>query len=1020
MARRQHGVVRTPDDGALKTFGQLLWRYRREGGLTQEQLAERSGISVRAIGDLERGVKHRPRDATVELLADALHLSDPQRARLLASVSQRGGTIGAGQPRDGTRLPIVPVQPTYPLLTSSPFVGREVVLSSVRETFRDSNVRPGRVRDTDRLGLVLITGDAGIGKTRVLAELAWHAQERRLLVLAGGCYEAEGRLPLGALHDAVLDYIEAQGDEVLQVQLGGLLPELARMVPELRDRFPDLTEGHVISLEEQRPRIFWAVSRLFERISEVRPLVLLLDDLQWADETTVELLHFLARQPQLDRILIVGAYRPRDTPVSANLEQLLAPGTRGAPVCRSDLQPMDLADLTAVLGIRLGGACAAGLARAVHERSGGNPFFALEIIELLHQQGQLRQASIGKGDHWILNEGSEIELPTAVRVTVAQRLKGLDPEVVEVLRLVAVAGRRVAYTTLTDLWEAGERSLLSALDTAVSAQILEESGTGYAFRHPVLQEVVYRELSAAHRAWLHARVAGSLEEMYATRADEHASELAYHFVAGGRDGARSLHYLSLAGDAAVRASAWQEALHAYRIALQYASTDLVVADTEERIGMVLKALGRYDEALVALDDAGARYERMGDLERVGQVTAVSVGVHALRGSWEEGRAQATRVIGQLDRLNPTSDDRSRILADLYLALTYLYDSGLEERLHEAGQAADLARAVGDAGLLPRAEMRRSFMLYALRRFAEAQEAINALIPLAEEVGDSSTLRFAVDILADIHKLEGRLEECLHGRERALAYAEERPDEPHWIMVSLAQLAEARFLLGDWTEARALYERAVQMSRVYPAPHYAAFALLGLGALDLAEGRWEEATDLIGMCNADAERTNDAHWVGNAERLLAHRDLLLDRPDEALLRLADQGEDHTGTLYLRGWGYLETGDVQRAAATADRAISLARERSNGLDLCEALIVRGRIDARQSCFEDVERSFTEALSLARSLPYPYAEGRALHARGIVDSQRGEHSRARESMVAAQAIFERLGATPCLEQTPAVIGE
>lgn len=1020
MVRRRRGMDGTLADGGLKTFGQLLRRYRRESGLTQEQLAEQSGISVRAIGDLERGVKHQPRDATVEFLADALHLSDPQRARLLASVAQRGGTIGAGQPRDGIRLPIVPVQPTYPLLTSSPFVGREVVVNSVLETFPDSNVRPGEMRDSDRPGLVLITGDAGIGKTRVLAELAWHARERGLLVLAGGCYEAEGRLPFGALHDALLDYMEAQTDEVLQVHLGGLMPELGRVVPELRDRFPDLPEGHVVNLEEQRPRIFWAITRAFERISEVQPLVLLLDDLQWADDTTVELLHYLTRQSQLDRMLIVGAYRPRESSVSADLEHLLAHGTRGAPVCGSDLQPMDLADLTAVLGVRLGGACAPGLARAVHERSGGNSFFALEIIELLRQQGQLERVSTEKGDNWILKEGSEIELPTAVRVTVAQRLKGLDPEVVDVLRLAAVAGRRVAYTTLTDLWEAGERSLLSALDTALSSQILEESGTGYTFRHPVLQDVVYRELSAAHRAWLHARVAGSLEEMYGMSADEHASELAYHFVAGGRDGARSLHYLVLAADAAVRASAWQEGLHAYRTALQYADTDRTVADIQEHIGGVLKVLGRYDDALLALDDAMARYERMGDLQRVGVVAAVSVHVHALRGSWEEGRVLATRVIGQLNQLSPTSGEHARTLADLYLALTYLYDSDLEQRLHETGRAADLARAVRDSGLLARAEMRRSFMLYALRRFDEAQEAIEALIPIAEEVRDTSTLRFAVDILADIHKLDGRFEACLHGRERALAYAEERPDEPHWIMVGLAQLAESRFLLGDWAEARVLYERAVQMSRVYPAPHYAAFALLGLGALDLAEGRWEEATDLIEMCIADAERTNDVHWVQNAERLLAHRDLLLDRPNEALVRLGDQGEDHTGTLYLRAWGYFETRDVQRAVVTAERATALARERGNRLDLCEALIVRGRICVRQECFEDAEHSLKEALALARSMPYPYAEARALFERGIMDSQRGEHIRGRESMVTAQAIFERLGATPYLEQTQAAIGE
>jgi tetratricopeptide (TPR) repeat protein len=749
-----------------------------------------------------------------------------------------------------------------------------------------------------------------------------------------------------------------------------------------------------------------------ERISASQPLVLLLDDLQWADETTLQVLHFLTRQPQLNRMLMVGAYRPGAT--SGGLDHLV-PSSRREPSVRSiDLQPLGLPGLATVLGARLGGICAPGLARAVHERSGGNPFFALEIVGLLQQEGRLEQVRGGLGTVWTVKEDREVALPAAVRDTVAQRLKGLKPAVVEALQLAAVIGRQVAYTTLTDLWKGGERSLLRALDTAIAAQILEERDTGYAFRHPVLQEVVYRQLSAAHRAWLHAQVAHSLEALYGTRADEHASELAYHVVAAGQDGARGLHYLTLAADASVRASSWQEALTAYRAALPYAGADRAIAEIQERIGGVLTALGRYDEALVALEEAVAHYERVGDLLCVGAVTAALVHGHALRGSWDQGRAHATRVMGQIEQLGPESSALSRVLADLYLALTYLYDVGLEQRLHAAGRAAELARAAGDNGLLARAEMRRSLMLYALRRFPQAQEVIAALIPIAEGVRDSSTLRFAVDILADIHKLEGRFADCLRGRERALAYAEERPAEPHWLMVSLAQLAEARFLLGDWAGARSLYERAVQMSRLYPTPHYAAFALLGLGALNLAEGRWEEATQLIETCIADTRSTNDVHWVRNAERLLAYRDLLLGRPDEALQRMEHDGDDHPGTLYLRAWAHLEVGESLQAATTVERCIMLATERNNRLDLAEGLIVQGRICSRHRQFADAAHAFADALSLARSMSYPLAEGRTLYEWGRTLAAAGKRQEAREQLENTLQIFQRLGARPFMEQT------
>jgi tetratricopeptide (TPR) repeat protein len=311
-------------------------------------------------------------------------------------------------------------------------------------------------------------------------------------------------------------------------------------------------------------------------------------------------------------------------------------------------------------------------------------------------------------------------------------------------------------------------------------------------------------------------------------------------------------------------------------------------------------------------------------------------------------------------------------------------------------------------------MRRAFLLYALRRFIEAQEAIDRLIPSAERVGDTSTLRFAVDILADIHKLEGRFDQCLQGRQRALAYAENRPDEPHWIMVSLAQVAEATFLLGDWAGARALYERAVEMSRVHPTPHYTAFALLGLGALDLAEGRWEEATQLIEACMADARSTNDVHWARNAERLLAQRDLLLGHPDDALHRLEAGDEDHTGHLHLLAWASLELGDIPRAATLIGRCLMLVTERNNRLDLCEALIVQGRIFSRQRQMEESERAFADALSLASSMSYRFAEGRALYEWGRTLTASGKRQEAHRRLEQALQIFQQLGVSPFIEQT------
>jgi len=998
----------TNDDQA--SFADLLRRYRTEAGLSQEALAEKTGLSVGAVGLHERGERRRPHRHTVQLYAEALALSPEERSSLERSARATTKDLRFSTPTDG--WPAMSF-PSYPLPRDGPFLGREAVLDDLLTALPTKH-------GTSPPRLALLTGDAGMGKTRVLAELAQRAHENGLLVLAGGCYEQEGRLPYGPLHDALLDYVRAQPEPALRAQLGHLLPHLARIVPEIGDRVPGLRVSQSGDGEEQRLRVFWTITRVLDRISQSQPLVLILDDLQWADDATIQALHFLLRRPTPHRLLVVGAYRREEVIEGGAIASLLEQAERqtliGQSMCHIELEPLDEQDFATLLATTGRKPCSPGLAREIHERSRGNPFFGLQMLGLLQQEGRLVEAADGRQ----IGPGPPISLPVIVQETVARRLRHLTPEAREALALGAVLGREFDAAALEALWDRGERELFDALDTAVAQGVLEETMRGYAFRHPLLREVVYMQLSARRRARLHERAADALEGMYGERASEHAAELAHHLLeAGSAERDRVARYLTWAARKASDAYAWEAAVQLYQAALKQEDDEERIAAILEQMALVLQSLGRYEEALQTLETAAQRYRVTGDLEREGQVTAQIGEVHFLRGTVTEGAARIGPILVQLDRPDTGSQGPTRALAALYAAQARL--TGMQLPVIE--RAVELARAVGDDRLLATAEVRHAIAFIQQARGEEARRVLEDILPVAEATGEYVTLNLALGVLSETLKAAGEFETCLALRERMLHHAEQASD-PLQVASARAHVGESLFLLGDWSQARQYLEHAMELGQSLTSPWHTAFALLGMAELELAQGNDVEALQHIETCLADARRLGHDNWVRNAERLWGDLEVAVGRPDTAVRRfeslVQEEGQELPATMFRLASAYLASGNETGAHATIGKAVRLARERHRRFDLCESLIVQGRLYLRQNRIQDAEAVTSEALSLSRTMPYPYAEARALAEYAAVGRAMGDRDRQRAYLEKASGIFRRLRARPDLERTQHVLAQ
>jgi DNA-binding SARP family transcriptional activator len=904
---------------------------------------------------------------------------------------------------------IVPLIPSYPFPSSPSLVGRGAQLGLLLHALATR-----RTGDSSRHGgrrgplLLLVEAEAGLGKSRLLGEVARSAREEGMLTLAGGCYEQEGSIPYGPMHDALLDYLRRQPRPLLDAQLADRLPALARVIPEAEAQGTGAAPLSSAEGEGERLRLFSAIASVLEGISRDIPLVLLLDDLHWADDASLQLLHFLHRQPTLSRACIVGAYRAEEVVEGSLLAQLAIEVRAMESGHVLSLPPLQEADLTVLLEDQLGGRCSERLARAVSSRSAGNPFFAVQIVRLLQQEGRIGSEQ----GVWDVQADAPFDLPETVREVVARRLRRLDRVEREALMLAAVLGREVHYPALESMWRGTEDDLFLALDGAVGSRVLSATESGYVFRHPVLWEVVYQRIPTHRRPSLHRRAALALEAVYGDHADDHAAELAWHALATG-DRERTLHYSLRAGDCARAAFAHEEAEGHYRAALPFAR-GVEEAEILEKLGAVLRATGRYDEAVSVLEQAAVTHQGTNHLERLGHVAAEIARVHALRATPDQGIA---RLRGMLELF--TGHAPSPALAQLYLSLTELsYLVGdYREQLAAAKQARAMARELGEDRLAAHAEVAQGDALGNLGKLHSARRVLEGAIPRLEIAGDIDTCAFALSVAAWLSLDLGEFERSRSSVERALALAEQCGMRAEIEMAELT-LGRTLLFLGHWTQARDIFERAVTMHDAADWSWGAAHRLFCLGEVDLLEGKLEAASRHLEECVEAARARGHLEIVPRAHRAMAERDLLRGDARSAVRRLepfgSEEGMRGTDALVVLAAAYLEQGDEVQAEDTVTKAMRRASKEHNLLGQLEALRVRAALDARRGLRENAASALEAALSSARGMPYPYGEALVLYDAGKVYASVGRLEQARDRLDEALAIFQGLGAQPYIART------
>jgi len=884
---------------------------------------------------------------------------------------------------------------------------------------------------------VFVVGESGIGKTKLVEALVERAAGRGFATALGRAYPVETGVPYAVFSDALMPLLRGIEPSVLMLLTRGGAAELAQLFPALRnaDRPVSPARGDPAELKS---RVLWNFTQLLSRLAAKKPLLLVLENLQWADSASLEMLHFVARQIGGERLLLVGTHNDPDLRGNAALrgtERSLR-GLKGAQRLR--LQPLCVDDVVALLEQRFHAerARVADFAERLHRWTGGNAFFIDETVTSLVQSGQLREAH-GAWTGW---DVEDLQVPATIREAVLARVADLSPDARRLADVAAVLGAEATHAELAAVSELDNDALIAAIDELRSADVLAERRRAddivYDFSHPLLQETLYSEIGLARTRALHGTIAETLETLYGGGAMAHAGRLAFHYARTDtrRLADKAVQYLRAAGRDA-------SAKHANREAADYLTTALELAGGVDASGggaeadevvfelaRIRQRLGDYDGALELWKRALAAASARGDVARVGSIER-SMGLASYwSGAFDEAIAHFDAAINAARRSGERSLE-ARVLLPKASCLQAL--GRTEDAAREIQSAVAIANEENEPGLLARAH--RALLLQYLWTGPadQARESGARAIAIAESTeGKNLGVAWSAHwALAMLGGLTGNSEEARLHLTEAQRLADEARSPLFRVWTAEVEIEYAAGI-GEWEHAVSLAERTIPLARALGQRTLVPRLLVWLGLLhfgrgDIERGREcvDEAWELSGAADPtapgrDVYGTVPAHIGRAGYHLVMRENTAAIEVGERGLRIADQSGYVVWAIHrlmpIIAEAALWAADHERARALAARLRrqSMALGQRLGLawaDACDA-ISELLVGDTERALEQL-RGATEALE---AIPYVADAARLRRQLASALARTGDREGATRELRRAHEVFARLGAERELNET------
>ncbi len=892
--------------------------------------------------------------------------------------------------------------------------------------------------------VVLVSGEAGVGKTRLMREAVSRARSSNVLALLGHCSELEGAPP----YEPFVEHIEQTARTVdpvaLRMALGDNAAEVAKLMPELRQLYTDIPVPIEMPPDQDRRYLMHGFAEFLQRAAGTQPLMLVFEDLQWADASTCLMLRHLADRLREAGVLLIGSYRDTELAAGSPFARTLQDLVKERLCEQIQLKRLDRDAVGKLLATLAGSPPPDALVDVIYQETEGNPFFVEEVYRNLAESKRLFDDA---GAFRARVDLTDVDLPPGVRLVLEQRLERVSDDCRKALVAAAVSGRRFRFELLGGIVDLSEDALLDAMDEAESASLVEDVSTGrearYQFAHELIRQTLLSSLSFPRRQRLHLRIGNALESLFG---ESRASEVAHHFYKAGAaaDTAMTVDFLLRAGQRSLASLAFEDALRQLDQALEVLGvTDADrAAEIEILRARAMRGAARIEDALSAL--AGALQHRLSD----GVYEELLLARGRLLVDLFRGSDALPDIEALLARAQGRKDQQTELKAQLLLAearyrISLDHPNAAEPAREASDRAIELARDVGDKHALAAALLSSTHFVDYWKEFRpqglkNLEEARQIGMDLGDEdiQIDAETMSLRVNVFTPVEwQIQAEaVREKLESRRDPIRLNQHL----FWMIVGTRNAGHLERCVEVCDEAIAVADQLGVAPIQYPT--FKGMALLQLGRFDEAvraiaqepndeQYRFARALQAVGVLERKA-------ILGAVDEVLAETPAMLDeaialqrawmvdmlvnlvtrtaarasRSDEAqaVVDAAFEATKSKPNRTSNAEVALASGNPGQALELADADAAMHEKRGSPIPRVEAEEVGLRALADLRSWEDLKERADAIIPLADEGDYALTRWRlyALRARAL--AAMGEEDQAMADADEARRLFERTAQT------------
>jgi len=881
-------------------------------------------------------------------------------------------------------------------------------------------------------GVVFLYGEPGIGKTRLARELGAYARLRGMQVLSGRCpalFRMDGVPPYVLWKEVIKDYLEVCPPEKLYRVIGFYPSEVSKLGPEIKQKLGAFPKSLSINPEHERDRLFEAVSQFITNISKEAPLLIVLDDLQWTDQSSLLLLHYLARGVYKESLLLFGAYRDIDIDEKHPLSPVLTELNRERLFRSVQLKRMSLDDVAEMIKrILEQDDVPREFCELVYEKTRGNPFFVEEVIKSLREEGVIYREE----DKWKFQEVSRIEFPKTIMSVIKTRISRLDDECQNVLTMASFVGKDFSFEALCGVTGFEENKLLEIMEKMLKTGLVKErvirGEDVYSFADVIVRDVVHEEVSHLRHKKLHGVVGCALEKVYSKKINEHLGELALHFFESG-DKEKALDYFLKAGEEAAKIFASGEAASYFQSALRLLEEKegepREKARVLERLGDMKRLVGEYDASIKYWNEALLLLKPLNEKGTVARLhRKMAALLWWILGEYEKAKEHHHEALKILE-----AEPESAELASLYEDMAEMFSSlgDTAEGLSWAEKAVELAKKLNADEVLALSYCCLAWLAGSLGDRKKTIECAEKALKIALDGGYMEPAMWAYESawLFPAEENERRLEYL----EKAFELAK-KVGVFHMVSYVGTFLADMQIGMGNMNKAVTLAEESVALNRKAGFVTQLSWSLDFLGFAYQVLGEWDKAEQCYQEAFNISQRLNDLSSIADSNVRLGW--LHFDKGEYAkareFLEKAYEFHEKHGAKYWQMWysrwiiwTYIELGEIEKANNLIDNLQKFALETNNkefiaNADALKAMLFRAQKKWEES-IEHFEKSIQEfeAINARQWNMYLFAKMVLCeYARVYLErNQQGDREKASNLLNQALEIFQKIDAKKDIEK-------